>query len=132
MIAGLFAAPGGFAVRIIDLSGANGAEPVETVRGFTSLMHANAFARAYVRDSLERCRTPGLTPSQILAAWHAYGEDAVVETAAGQEAMAWQSGGEIARFGAQAAGAEERNWRALDPRRHAIEDAPDLDEGQDG
>ncbi|MFC7552278.1 hypothetical protein ACFQU7_08475 [Pseudoroseomonas wenyumeiae] len=54
----LFSPEGGFAVRIRDLSGGNGAEPVETIRGFPTLVQANAFARRYVRDSIERCRAP--------------------------------------------------------------------------
>jgi hypothetical protein len=33
----LFAPDGGFAVRIRDLSGGNGAEPLETVRGFPTI-----------------------------------------------------------------------------------------------
>jgi len=59
---GLFGREGGYAVRIMDLSGGNGADPVETIRGFRTLEHANAFARRYVRDSLERCRVSGMTP----------------------------------------------------------------------
>lgn len=127
----LFAPPGGFAVRIMDLSGANGAEPLEIVRGFTSLMHANAFARAYVRDSFERCRAPGLDAEKVLAAWFAYGEDAVVEEAAGEEGSGWRSAAEIRDFAAQPASAEERNWRALDPRRHGEEDEDGGEGGED-
>ena len=55
----LFGAAGGYAVRIMDLSGGNGSEPVETIKGFRTLEHANGFARRYVRDSLERCRVAG-------------------------------------------------------------------------
>ena len=130
---GLFAPPGGFAVRILDLSGATGGEPLETVRGFTSLMHANAFARAYVRDSFERCRTRGPDPEGVLAAWFAFGEDAVVEEAAGQEGALWRSAAEIGEFAARRATAEERNWRALDPRRHGASDGDgeDDDDGDD-
>ena len=75
---GLFGKPGGYEVRILDLSGGNGADPVETIRGFATLEHANAFARRYVRDSLERCRTRGMTPDQVMQAWFAFGEDAEV------------------------------------------------------
>jgi hypothetical protein len=125
----LFAPPGGFAVRIMDLSGGNGAEPVEVIRGFESLMHANAFARAYVRDSFERCRAPGLDAKQVVDAWFAYGEDAVVEDETG-----WRSAAEVQDFAATRARPEERDWRALDPRRHGANDddedaaAPDDDE----
>jgi hypothetical protein len=128
MTESLFAPPGGFAVRIMDLSGGNGGEPLETVRGFTSLMHANAFARAYVRDSFERCRAPGLSNEEVLSAWFAYGEDAVVEDEAG-----WRSANELHDFAAAPAVGEERDWRALDPRRHGEERDEDGDdeEGED-
>ena len=121
----LFAPPGGFAVRIMDLSGGNGAEPVEVIRGFETLMHANAFARAYVRDSLERCRAPGLKAEAVLEAWFAFGEDAVVEGEGG-----WSSAAEIRDFAATRARAEDRDWRALDPRRHGDDD-DDADDGDD-
>lgn len=117
----LFAPQGGFSVHIRDLSGANGAEPLETVRGFPSLAHANAFARRYVRDSIERCRAPDLTPEEVLAAWFAFGEDAEVVGAG--DSQGWQSGGEIRGFAAEPCrDAEERNWRVLDPRRQEDED----------
>jgi hypothetical protein len=121
----LFAPEGGFAVRIMDLSGGNGSEPVETIGGFGTLMHANAFARAYVRDSFERCRAGGLSGEQVLAAWFAYGEDAVVEDEAG-----WKSANELHDFAHAPASAEERNWRALDPRRDADDVSDDEDDDQ--
>jgi hypothetical protein len=109
------AAPPGLAVRIMDLSGANGSDPVEVVRGFLSVAQANAFARRYVRDSLERCRSRGMQAEAVLDAWFAYGEDAEV-VGAGDEA--WKSGSELKAFAATKPGdAEERNWRVLDPRR---------------
>ena len=55
---------GRLAVRIMDLSGGNGADPVETIGGFLTLEHANAFARRYVRDSMERCRGRGMQPGR--------------------------------------------------------------------
>lgn len=116
----LFAPPGGWRVRIIDHSG--GAEDgiVEEIGGFPTLMLANAFARAYVRDSIERCRHTGVADADaVLAAWHAYGEDAEV-LAAGE--AGWRSESECEAFAASAASAEERNWRALDPRAEAGED----------
>lgn len=117
----LFAPPGGFSVVIRDLSGANGTEPLETVRGFTTLLQANAFARRYVRDSLERCRARGLSPEEVLAAWFAFGEDAEVQAGEGQ---GWTSGAEIRGFAeTPCTDREERNWRILDPRR--IGDAAD-------
>jgi len=108
-------APPGLAVRIMDLSGANGSDPVETVRGFLSVAHANAFARRYVRDSLERCRSRGMAPEAVLDAWFAYGEDAEV-VGAGDDA--WRSATELRGFAeAKPGDVEERNWRVLDPRR---------------
>ena len=112
----------GLAVRIMDLSGANGAEPVETVTGFRTLEHANAFARRYVRDSLERCRVAGMKPDEVMSTWFAFGEDAEVQGAAEH---AWTSATELADFAAQPVrDAEDRNWRALDPRRDADDEAP--------
>ncbi|MCB4822617.1 hypothetical protein [Roseicella aerolata] len=121
---GLFGQQGGYAVRILDLSGGNGSDPVETIRGFQTLEHANAFARRYVRDSLERCRTRGMTPADVVQAWFAFGEDAEVLGGAEQ---AWRSAAELNDFAARPpADAEERNWRALDPRRD--EDAAEEEE----
>ncbi len=121
---GLFGTPGGFAVRIMDLSGGNGSDPVEIIRGFATLEHANAFARRYVRDSLERCRTAGMKPDQVLQAWFAFGEDAEVQGGAEQ---AWRSASELHDFAARPVrDAEERNWRVLDPRRD--EDAEEDEE----
>lgn len=108
-------APPGLAVRILDMSGANGSDPAEVVRGFLSVAHANAFARRYVRDSLERCRARGMAAEAVLEAWFAYGEDAEV---VGGGDDAWKSGAELHAFAAARPGdAEERNWRVLDPRR---------------
>jgi hypothetical protein len=110
-----FSAPAGLAVRIMDLSGANGSDPVEEVRGFQSVAHANAFARRYVRDSVERCRARGMAAEAVLEVWFAYGEDAEV---AGAGDSAWKSATELHAFAeARPTDAEERNWRVLDPRR---------------
>jgi hypothetical protein len=114
------AAPPGLAVRILDLSGANGSDPVEVVRGFLGIAHANAFARRYVRDSLERCRARGMAPEEVLEAWFAYGEDAEV---AGAGDQAWKSATELHAFAeAKPSDPEERNWRVLDPRREEDEE----------
>ena len=110
----------GLAVRILDLSGANGSDPVEVVRGFETIEHANAFARRRVRDSLDICRAPGMSAEEVLEAWFAYGEDAEV-TGAGDDA--WRSASELRDFAEhRAADPEERNWRVLDPRRDDGED----------
>ena len=124
---GLFGRPGGYAVRIMDLSGGNGSDPVETIRGFQTLEHANAFARRYVRDSLERCRTAGMSPEEVIAAWFAFGEDA--EVLGGGAEDAWRSAAELPDFAARPVrDAEDRNWRALDPRDHTGADEEE-DEG---
>jgi hypothetical protein len=106
---------GEYAVQIMDMSGANGEEPVETVTGFISIDHANAFARRYVRDSVERCRAPGADAKATLDTWFAFGEDAEV-LGAGDDA--WVSRSELKDFAdTPVRDAEDRNWRVLDPRR---------------
>lgn len=114
---------GEYAVQIMDLSGASGADPVETVSGFISIEHANAFARRYVRDSVERCRAPGMDAKAVLDAWFAYGEDAEV-LGAGDDA--WVSRSELKDFAdTPVRDAEERNWRVLDPRQDEDDGAED-------
>lgn len=114
---------GEYAVQIMDLSGASGADPVETVTGFISIEHANAFARRYVRDSVERCRAPGMDAKAVLDAWFAYGEDAEV-LGAGDDA--WVSRSELKDFAdIPVRDAEERNWRVLDPRQDEDDGAED-------
>ncbi len=117
----VFAPSGGWRVRILDLSGGNAADDnvVEEIGGFPTLMHANAFARAYVRDSVEACRAPGMKRDEVLRAWFAFGEDAEVVDAAEQ---GWRSAAELDGFAASPAGEVERDWRALDPRRDGDEE----------
>ena len=110
----LFAPVGGWRVRILDLSGGASDSVVEEVAGFPTLMQANAFARRYVRDSVERCRASATSSREVLDAWFAFGEDAEVVEAGD---LGWRSGSELADFADTPAGAEERDWRALDPRR---------------
>ena len=114
-MSGLFAPEGGWRVRILDLSGASEDDIVEEIGGFATLMQANGFARRYVRDSVERCRTAGATSAEVLDAWFAWGEDAEVVDAGEQ---GWHSRTELHDFAARPAAEEERDWRALDPRRH--------------
>ncbi len=116
----LFAPEGGWRVRIVDLSGGAEDNLVEEIAGFPTLMQANAFARRYVRDSVERCRAPGLNSRDVLDAWFAFGEDAEID---GQPEGAWRSATELADFGERPAGDEDRDWRALDPRRHGEPEA---------
>ncbi len=121
----LFAPDGGWRVRILDLSGGAEDNIVEEVEGFPTLMHANAFARRYVRDSVERCRAPGMTAKDVLEAWFAFGEDAVViDSGEG----GWRSGAELGTFVDHRAGAEERDWRSLDPRKMDLDDEDEASE----
>ena len=118
----LFAPESGWRVRIIDLSGASEDNTVETIAGFETLPLANAFCRAYVRDSLERCRVPGEGAKAVLAAWFAYGEDAEVEEAGEQ---GWRSANELDDFASRPGSEIECDWRSIDPRR--AEDVTDED-----
>lgn len=106
----------GWIVRILDQSGASEGDDdvVEEVKGFLDLAHANAFARAYVRDSIERCRVPGAADRDVLESWFAFGENAEVVDA-GEEG--WKSSTELDDFVSSPATPMERDWRALDPRR---------------
>jgi hypothetical protein len=117
----LFAPAGGWRVRILDLSGGAQDNIVEEIGGFDTLMHANAFARRYVRDSVERCRVAAMTSKDVLEAWFAFGEDAVVIDAGGG---AWKSATELGDFVDTHASEEDRDWRSLDPRRDDL----DIDE----
>lgn len=108
----LFAPDGGWRVRILDLSGGAEDNITEEVGGFPTLMQANAFARAYVRDSLERCREPGVSAREVLDRWFAFGEDAEVLAEGG-----WKSAAEIGDFAETPARPDECDWRAYDPRR---------------
>ncbi|WP_428392400.1 hypothetical protein [Lichenicoccus sp.] len=119
----VFAPEGGFVVRIIDLSADSADNVVEEIKGFPTLMHANAFARAYVRDSVELCREPGSAAREVLQRWFAFGEDAEVIEA---DQQGWRSANELDEFASHPASALERDWRALDPR--APEDDDDLDD----
>jgi hypothetical protein len=101
-------------VRLIDLSAGSEDNVVEEVGGFRTLMQANAFARRYVRDSVDRCRGPGLSATEVLEAWFMFGEDA--EIVDGGEG-AWRSAAELADFADRRGSEEDRDWRALDPRR---------------
>jgi uncharacterized protein CbrC (UPF0167 family) len=121
----LFAPEGGWRVRILDLSGGAQDNITEEIGGFETLMHANAFARRYVRDSVERCRIPGASAKDVLEAWFAFGEDAEVVDAGDS---GWKSATELGDFVDNLAADEERDWRSLDPRRDEPDlEAPDLE-----
>jgi hypothetical protein len=119
----LFAPDGGWRVRILDLSGGARDNITEEIDGFDTLMHANAFARRYVRDSIERCRLPGATSKEVLETWFAFGEDAIVLDAG---EGAWKSATELGDFVDTLASDEDRDWRSLDPRRDEFD--PDEDD----
>ena len=125
---------GTWSVRIIDLSGASEGEDdtVEVVKDFIDLMHANAYARAYVRDSIERCRTPGASSKEVIENWFAFGENAEVVDA-GEDG--WKSSTELEDFAASRATPMERDWRAIDPRRlvddEEIAGPPDDEDDED-
>ena len=121
----LFAPEGGWVVRIIDLSAPAEDNVIEEVKGFATIMQANEFARRYVRDSLEHCRAEGLSPADIVAAWMAFGEDAMVID--GGEGS-FQSASQVGNWAALKSGREERNWRMLDPRKLAGAGAADEDD----
>lgn len=107
-------------VQIFDLSSEQKNKVTEVVAGFYSLEHANAFAKTYVRDSVERCRIPGASRQEIFDAWSVFGEDAKVVDS--QEKENWDSSDSIMMFIENVATPMERDWRALDPRRLVEED----------
>lgn len=109
-------------VHIIDLSNDTGDNIVEAVGPFPTVADANLFARRYVRDSVERCRAPGMEPKAVLDAWFAFGEDATVPDAGDH---AWKSATELHDFAARRAKPIDRNWRALDPRLRVTEEEDD-------
>ena len=113
---------GTWRVRIIDLSGGAEDNIVEEVGPFASVADANLFARRYVRDSVERCRAPGLDSKAVLDAWFAFGEDAIVPEAGEQ---GWRSAAELADFAARKANRADRDWRSLDPRGVSVGEAED-------
>ncbi len=121
----LFGPEDGWRVRIIDLSGASADDIVEEVGGFPTLALANAFCRAYVRDSIERCRVPGAGNREVLAAWFAFGEDAEVVDA-GEEG--WRSANELDGFASEPGSEIERDWRSIDPRRAGLDGDEDEDD----
>ncbi|AOX17283.1 hypothetical protein [Kozakia baliensis] len=113
----------GWVVRIIDHSGASEDDIVEEIKDFQDILHANAFARAYVRDSIERGRVGGAVGREVLENWFAFGEDAIVVDA---EDEGWKSANELDEFAATPATPMERDWRAIDPRRLVEDDEAEL------
>ncbi len=112
--------PAAWRVRILDLSGGAEDNVVEEVGPFPTVDDANLFARRYVRDSVERCRAPGMDAKAVLDAWFAFGEDAEVPDAG---AAGWRSAVELHDFAARRAAAADRDWRSLDPRQDVDDQA---------
>ena len=110
---------GAWKVRILDLSGGAEDNIVEDIGPFGTIDDANLFARRYVRDSVERCRTPGADAKGVLDAWFAFGEDAIVPDSGEQ---GWRSAAELGDFAARKASRADRDWRSLDPRGPAGEE----------
>ena len=110
----LFAPDGGWRVRILDLSGGAQDNIVEEVGGFR-----NADAGQCLRSPL-CARFGGALPRAwhdcegSAGSWFAFGEDAEVIDAGD---AGWRSATELGDFVDHPAGAEDRDWRALDPRR---------------
>jgi hypothetical protein len=125
---GLFAPEGGWVVRLLDQSGASDDDIVEEIKGFPTLMQANAFCQAYVRDSVERCRVAGATAREVLASWFAFGEDAEVVDAG---ESGWRSSGELEDFAATPSTEIERDWRSIDPRGDAPDPGHEPDDEED-
>jgi hypothetical protein len=96
---------------IMDLSGGNGSDPVETIKGFRTIEHANGFARRYVRDMRALARiVPGQTTRQQVAQLLTPGADAAavhVRTTGADEGAARVREAVLAAFApVRAAGAE--------------------------
>jgi hypothetical protein len=107
-------------VRILDLSGGAEDNVVEEIGPFSDIEEANLFARRYVRDSVERCRASGMDSRAVLDAWFAFGEDAIVPDSG---ELGWSSAAELHDFAARKASHRDRDWRSLDPRGRAEEEA---------
>ncbi len=109
----IFAPDGGYRVRITDHSAPHDDNVVEEIGGFSTLAHANEFARRYVRASIEACREPGMSAEEVVSAWLSFGEDASVPDAAEQGFI----GQDVASlFAHQPPDPDSLNWRILDPR----------------
>ena len=107
-------------VRILDLSGGAEDGVTEEIGPFPDAEDATRFARAYVRDSLERCREPSMDARAVLDAWLAYGEDAeVIVIPIG---TVWTSRAELQVLADSPADPEDRDWRSLDPRQYDLEE----------
>ena len=117
----------GWRVRILDMSGGAEEGVVEEIGPFETIEDANLFARRYVRDSVERCRSPGLDAKGVLDAWFAFGEDAIVPEA---NERGWRSAAELGDFAARKANRADRDWRSLDPRGSTPDDGDDEADGE--
>jgi nucleotide-binding universal stress UspA family protein len=66
-----------YSVLIIDMARYD-AESESRVGGFRSFEEAKAYARDFVRRSVEDLRAPGQSAEELHRLWHVFGEDAVV------------------------------------------------------
>jgi nucleotide-binding universal stress UspA family protein len=64
-------------VLIIDMAHYD-AEEEQTVGGFETFEAAKAYARDFVRRSVEDLRAPNQSAEDLRRLWHHFGEDAVV------------------------------------------------------
>ena len=68
---------GNYSVLIIDVARYD-AESESRVGGFESFEAARAYARDFVRRSVEDLRAPNQSAEELRRLWHTFGEDAVV------------------------------------------------------
>ncbi|WP_338330028.1 hypothetical protein [Commensalibacter sp. Nvir] len=108
-----------YRVYIYDLSSEDKQKEVEIVSGFVSLDHANLFAQCYVRDSIERCRTPTSSAEEVYHLWLNFGEDVKVLS---HDEILWDSRDEVNGFIENGSSHMQRNWRSIDPRALKEED----------
>ncbi|MDT5272474.1 MAG: hypothetical protein QOH49_4660 [Acidobacteriota bacterium] len=67
----------GYSVLIIDMAHYD-ADEEQTVGGFQTFEAAKAYARQFVRRSVEDLRAPNQSAADLRRLWHSFGEDAVV------------------------------------------------------
>ena len=110
--------PKKYSVVILDMFHYQDPEHEYEINGFSSLDHAQEYARRRVRDSLEDFRDQGKSDDEIGGDGYQFGEDAVV--IGGNYAGA----SELEFFIQHPATTEERDWQSIEPN----EEAAQLDE----
>ncbi len=66
-----------YSVLIIDMAHYD-AEEEQTIGGFQTFEAAKAYARRFVRRSVEDLRAPHQSAEELRRLWHVFGEDALV------------------------------------------------------